>query len=79
MKGITAILGKLGGRKFIVALVGLAAVVLTATGQFDMSPELQAKAVEAVMWITGLFAVGQGVADGLSGGRTSSTAPKIEE
>jgi hypothetical protein len=79
MGGVNGFLGKIGGRKFIVALVGLAAVVLTATGVFDVTPELQERVVTAIMWIVSAFAAGQGVADGLSGGRTSTTAPQIEE
>jgi len=64
------VLGKLGGRKFLVAVFGVAAIGLHNWLGID---------TEAVMTLGGVvaaFIFGQGIADGLSGGATSSTAEK---
>jgi hypothetical protein len=63
-------LAKLGGRKFILAVFGVIAIALHSWLGID---------VDAVITIGGViasFLVGQGIADGLSGGATSSTPPK---
>ena len=62
------ILGQLGGKKFILALFGLVAVVLNA--KFGVSEQ----SVLAVGGIVAAYVLGQGLADGLSGGATSSVA-----
>ena len=63
-----AILGKLGGRKFLMAVFGVIAIALHSWLGISM---------EAVLTIGGVVAAyvfGQGVADGFSGGSTSSVA-----
>lgn len=67
------ILGKLGGRKFLMALIGVGAIGLHNWLNID---------TQAVMTLGGVIAAfifGQGVADGLSGGATSSTAGVLDE
>ena len=68
---MSSFLGKIGGRKFVVALLGLVGVVVAALTGLDIEPYK-----ETVMGILGSFLIGQGLADGLSGGKTSSTPPK---
>lgn len=63
-------LGKIGGRKFVVALFSLIAVVVAALTGVDIEPYK-----ETVIGIIGTYLLGQGVADGLSKGATSSTQP----
>jgi hypothetical protein len=65
---VNNILGQLGGKKFLLALFGLAAVVLNA--KFGVSEQ----SVLAVGGIVAAYVLGQGLADGLSGGATSSVA-----
>lgn len=60
------IIAKLGGRKFLMAIFGVIAVV--AQSHFGVSEQ-------TTMTVAGVIAAyifGQGVADGLSGGATSS-------
>lgn len=70
---MVSILGKLGGRKFIVAV--FAAIAVGLHSWLGISEEV----VYTIGGIAASYILGQGVADGLSGGRTSSTAPVIEE
>lgn len=63
------ILGQIGGRKFIIALFSLVGVVVLAKWNVDIS-----KYQDAFVGITGAYLIGQGVADGLSGGATSTVA-----
>jgi hypothetical protein len=65
------IIAKLGGRKFIVAVFSLIAVVILALTGIDISPYQ-----DSIVGIIGAFLIGQGVADGLSGGQTSSNPPQ---
>lgn len=61
-------IGRLGGRKFLLAIVGVAAVV--AQSVLGISPD-------QVLWIGGIvvtYILGQSVADGMSGGATSTVA-----
>ena len=67
------IIGKLGGRSFIVALIGLAAVIITATTGFQISEELKQTIITSIAAIVGAHSIGRGAADGLSGGKTAST------
>lgn len=64
-------LAKIGGRKFVVALFSLIAVVVAALTGVDIEPYK-----ETVIGIIGSYLLGQGVADGLSKGATSSSPPK---
>lgn len=67
------ILAKLGGKKFILAIFGVIAVAAHNWLGID---------TEAVMTVGGIVAayvMGQGIADGFSGGKTSSVAAAIEE
>lgn len=61
-------IGKMGGRKFLVALVALAAVVLNATLGISEQSVLIGGGI-AISYI-----LGQSFADGLTGGATSTTA-----
>lgn len=61
-------IGKLGGRKFLVALVTLLVVVISATTGIDLEPYK-----EIVIGVTSSYLLAQGVADGWSGGATSTT------
>jgi hypothetical protein len=66
------LLGKLGGRKFLMALVGVAAIGLHNWLNID---------TQAVMTLGGVIAAfifGQGIADGLSGGATSSSTSRVD-
>ncbi|MCZ7646915.1 MAG: hypothetical protein M5U26_16775 [Planctomycetota bacterium] len=59
-------LAKLGGRKFIMAVFGALAIALH--GALGINED----AVLAIGGIVSAYVLGQGVADGLSAGRTSS-------
>ena len=67
-----ATIGKLGGRAFVVALIGLVVVIVTATTNIEVSEDLKKTVIEAVMAIAGAHSVGRGIADGLSAGKTAS-------
>ena len=61
-------LGKLGGRKFLMAVFGVVAIgVHNWLG-------INTEAVITLGGVIAAFIFGQGIADGLSGGATSSTA-----
>ena len=61
-------LSKIGGRKFLIAVFGLIGVVIAALTKFDIAPYQ-----DTIVGIIGTYLIGQGVADGLSKGATSST------
>ena len=65
---ILNILGKLGGRKFLAALFGALAIALHSWLGLDE------QSVLALGGIVAAYVFGQGVADGFSGGATSSVA-----
>ncbi|HYG77806.1 MAG TPA: hypothetical protein VEK08_22560 [Planctomycetota bacterium] len=65
---ILEILGKLGGRKFLVAVFGALAIALHSWLGID--PE----ATLALGGVVAAYVFGQGVADGFSGGATSTVA-----
>lgn len=67
------VIGSLGGKKFVMAVFGVVAVVLAA--KFGISEETTYKIAAMVC----SFVLGQGVADGLSGGATSSNPPAPKE
>lgn len=71
-------IGSIGGKKFIVALLSLIAVVVTAKTGIEVNPDTLNKVIEAIGMIAGGFGVGQGIADGFSGGKTSSVAAHVE-
>lgn len=58
-------------KKVWVSAIGLVAAILTATG-VDVPPEIRATALKIIGAIVGAFNIGQGLADGLSGGATSA-------
>jgi len=72
---MNTIIGKLGGKKFIVALLGLIAVVVAALTGYEIAPET----LQTVAAIVSSYLIGQGVADGFSGGKTSSVAKANED
>lgn len=64
-------LKKIGGRKFLVAVFGVVTVVVMSLTGIDI-----AQYQDALIGILGTYLLGQGLADGLSGGATSTTSPK---
>lgn len=66
------LLGKLGGRKFLMALFGALAIALHSG--LGIEPD----AVLALGGVIAAYVLGQGVADGFSGGATSSVG-QLEE
>jgi len=65
-----AFLGKVGGRKFILAIISVVVMVLNGALGLDI-PE---STVQVVGGIVAAFLLGQGLADGMSGGSTSTSA-----
>lgn len=65
------IVAKLGGRKFLVAVLSLIGVVVASLTGVDIEPYK-----ETIIGIIGTYLLGQGVADGLSKGATSSNPPQ---
>lgn len=63
------LLAKLGGRKFVLAVAGVVAVALSSA--FGLDP----RAIMTVAGVISAYIFGQGLADGLSGGITSSNPP----
>ena len=63
---ITNTIGKIGGRKFLMALIGLVAVVLNA--KFGIA-EQQTLTVSGIV---AAYILGQGISDGMTGGATYS-------
>ena len=66
-----SVLGKLGGRKFIVAVFG--AIAVAANSWLGISEA----SVTMLGTVVSAYLVGQGLADGLSKGTTSSTPPEV--
>ena len=58
-------------KKVWVAFTGLAVAVFSAAG-LDIPPDKLAMLYSVIKWIVGTFCGGQGLADGLSKGRTSA-------
>jgi len=65
---ILSILGKLGGRKFLVAVFGALAIGIHAW------LGIEEQSVVALGGIVAAYVFGQGIADGFSGGATSTVA-----
>lgn len=63
------VLAKLGGRKFVLAIFGV--IAIAAHNYLGISQET----VMVVGGVVASYIFGQGIADGLSGGATSSTPP----
>ena len=66
------VLGKLGGRKFLMAIAGVLAVAVSSYFGIDEEKIL------AVAGIVVSYILGQGYADGKSGGNTSSSAGPVQ-
>ena len=64
----------LGGRKFVVALLGLIAIPVSLHTGVNMTPEKQSKILETIGVIIASFHIGTGIADGLSKGATSTVS-----
>jgi hypothetical protein len=62
-------------KKFWVTLAGLIFAILAANGVI-CPPDIKKEVLELIAILVGAFDVGQGVADGVSGGRTSGVALK---
>lgn len=58
-------------KKVIVTLIGLFAALLSQVG-FDLTPEAQDALLKLIIALVGSFNIGQGLADGLSRGKTSA-------
>ena len=76
MSKVQALLASLGGKKFVAAILGVLAVVLTT--RFGLSEAQVATVTQWVGTIVSAFLVGQGVSEGLSGGKTSASAQAVE-
>ena len=61
-------LGSIGGRKFIMAIFGVIAIALHE--RFGINPD----SINTLGGVVAAYILGQGVADGLSHGDTSTTA-----
>lgn len=61
----------ISSKKVLVSLVGLALAVLTAAG-YTVPQGTEDAALKIIGAIVGAFNIGQGMADGLSGGATSA-------
>jgi hypothetical protein len=68
MRDMNAVIGKLGGKKFLVTLGGAAVLILH--NWLGLSTQSATEIVGLLM----TYVVGQSVADGWSGGATSSVA-----
>ena len=62
-------------KKFWVSLVGLILAILAANG-VAVPEEFRTKILELIMAIVAAYNIGQGIADGVSGGKTSGVAIK---
>jgi hypothetical protein len=69
---MNTLISRLGGKKLIVALTGVLAVILST--KLGLSEEQVKHVLDAIALICAAFGVGQGIADGLSGGATSHVA-----
>lgn len=62
------LIAKLGGRKFLLALVTLLGVAVASLTGYEIDANLR----DTLVGVLGTYLLGQGLADGLSGGKTSS-------
>ena len=68
------LIGKLGGRKWLVALISIVLTGLNNVIGLDLSD----KAIASIAGVAAALAIGQGLADGLSNGKTS-TVVEVEK
>ena len=68
-----AFLGKVGGRKFVTLILELLFCVAVGFG-LDLDKDTKLKIMELSVWAVGIYMGSQGIADGLSGGKTSTVA-----
>ncbi len=66
---IHSLIGRFGGKKFIAMLIAVALAL--QNGHFIT---LSDATLKLIMYVNSAFILGQGAADGLSGGATSSVA-----
>jgi hypothetical protein len=64
-------------KKFWVSLVGLVFAVLAARGVL-IPPDVRSNIIELIMVIVSAYDVGQGIADGVSQGKTSGVAKYLQ-
>lgn len=62
------LIAKMGGRKFLLALVTLLSVAVASLTGYEIDANLR----ETLVGVLGTYLLGQGLADGLSGGKTAS-------
>ncbi|MCK6470413.1 MAG: hypothetical protein L6R28_01595 [Planctomycetes bacterium] len=62
------LISKLGGRKFLLAFVTLIGVAVASLTGYEIDANLR----ETLVGVLGTYLLGQGLADGLSGGKTAS-------
>lgn len=62
------LIAKLGGRKFLLALVTLLGVAVASLTGYEIDANLR----DTLVGVLGTYLLGQGLADGLSGGKTAS-------
>ena len=67
------VIGKLGGKKFLIALISfvLQSIFAVLGPQLGLTPEDIVEILRTLLGTTGAYLVGQSVADGWSGGKTS--------
>jgi len=70
-----ALIGKIGGRKFLLAIIGAVLIALSSVIGIELSPEK----ITAVSGIVASFILAQGYADGKSQGATSTTTENTKE
>ncbi len=63
-------------KKFWVSLIGLICAILAARG-WIVPEDVRSNMIELIMVIVSAYDVGQGVSDGLSGGKTSGVYAKL--
>lgn len=64
-------------KKFWVSLGGLIFAILAAKGVI-IPPDVRSNVLELIMVVVSAYNVGQGVADGVSGGKTSGVAKHMK-
>ena len=69
---MASFIGKIGGRKFLVAFLGLIGVVVSATTGFDLAPY-----AGTIIGIAAPYILGQSVVDAATKGGSSTSAKSL--
>jgi len=76
MSSIIMIMAKMGGRKFIIAILN---AVLLPTLAIYLPADVVELVITAIASVSGVFIGSQAMADGMSKGKTSSTVKDDED